>query len=608
MRWPQPYRMPKWILSAAAMGMLAAPFPSFGQSAVSPSTGKPIVKPAARPATRSPQRTAPVAPPAEEANVAQMDAMPGETAVQRELRRLYNESGREAPDVPTPEQMQRINGQSNLTPIKQPMPPYGSSAAAPAHTGEAPVASAPVRTTSRNPVVSFFQRLVPGSKPVTRSAPPAPITRQAPPPPAVARQTPQPSQNYAPYSGTQPKRLPEQGARPANVAAIPKTAPAPVLPPPPVNLAEQLELNPVVTTSALPVTAAPVVAQPPTTGPVITGPSTPAPAVVARPVEEEEAEPVFESPIIVGAEPTEASPFEEPLIVESESETPAAVVEAPVAGDEFPNPFPEDTEVLADKEEMESPFSGLALDEEDPIVAQPVAVEAAPATEAPSEPAPLSVPQVAMNTAPAPVIATIETEAATTEEATTPAEALPTNEDPEFFPADVPQPAVVAKPVEVVKPTETLKPTSEPLLTLPGEPVIAQPTTLTPQEAEYAAKMQRVKERGGMKGLKGFCPVMLRDERELKDAKPEFHSQYRGQKFHFASAEAKAKFDQSPAGYAPAAYGADVVVLIRDKDVAEGTLDFAAWYKGQLYLFSSEETYTAFTNDPPKFATPAGLE
>ena len=74
------------------------------------------------------------------------------------------------------------------------------------------------------------------------------------------------------------------------------------------------------------------------------------------------------------------------------------------------------------------------------------------------------------------------------------------------------------------------------------------------------------------------------------------------------TAEAKAKFDQDPARYAPAAYGADVVVLIRDKDVAEGSLDFAAWYKGNLYLFSSEETYSAFISEPVKYASPAGLE
>lgn len=121
-------------------------------------------------------------------------------------------------------------------------------------------------------------------------------------------------------------------------------------------------------------------------------------------------------------------------------------------------------------------------------------------------------------------------------------------------------------------------------------------------------KMKKIHERGSMKGLKGFCPVSLRDQRELIDAKPDFHSTFRGQKFHFASAEAKLKFDDEPARYAPAAYGADVVALTRDKDVVEGTLDFAAWFKGRLYMFGSQETHDTFVTNPSQFATPVGIE
>ena len=111
-----------------------------------------------------------------------------------------------------------------------------------------------------------------------------------------------------------------------------------------------------------------------------------------------------------------------------------------------------------------------------------------------------------------------------------------------------------------------------------------------------------------MKGLKGFCPVTLRDQRELVDAKPDFHSTFRGQKFHFADADAKLKFDEEPARYAPAAYGADVVALTRDKDVIEGTLDFAAWFKGRLYLFGAQEAHDTFVANPSLYATPVGIE
>ncbi|MEK6260871.1 MAG: hypothetical protein AABP62_19905 [Planctomycetota bacterium] len=144
-------------------------------------------------------------------------------------------------------------------------------------------------------------------------------------------------------------------------------------------------------------------------------------------------------------------------------------------------------------------------------------------------------------------------------------------------------------------------------------PKLALPTLGTPalegiEDEVTREKMLKIRERGGMKGLKGFCPVTLHDERELVDAKPDFHSTHRGQKFHFASAEAKSKFEEDPSLYAPAAYGADVVALTRDKDVVEGSLDHAAWFKGRLYLFGSPDAHDAFVASPVQFATPSGIE
>lgn len=123
-----------------------------------------------------------------------------------------------------------------------------------------------------------------------------------------------------------------------------------------------------------------------------------------------------------------------------------------------------------------------------------------------------------------------------------------------------------------------------------------------------ASKMRRIIQRSDMKGLKGFCPVTLRDQRELADSRPEFSSSHRGQKFFFASKVALSKFEQDPARYAPAAYGADVVVLTEDQDVVEGTLDFAAWYKGRLYLFGTQTTHDKFISQPDKYASPPGIE
>ncbi len=236
------------------------------------------------------------------------------------------------------------------------------------------------------------------------------------------------------------------------------------------------------------------------------------------------------------------------------------VLPKPVGNDNLGNPFTEKSENVADEESV-GPFTGLTLDDE------------------PKTPS-ASTAETANGSKPAAPQGT------------------DTSNDPfadelrklGILPSLEPQPTIAEE---------------APKLALPALDILA----LEGIEDEVTRdKMLKIRERGGMKGLKGFCPVTLHDERELVDATPDFHSTHRGQKFHFATAEAKAKFDEDPSVYAPAAYGADVVALTRDKDVVEGSLDHAAWFKGRLYLFGSEEAHDTFVANPVQFATPAGIE
>jgi YHS domain-containing protein len=246
-----------------------------------------------------------------------------------------------------------------------------------------------------------------------------------------------------------------------------------------------------------------------------------------------------------------------------------------------------------------------------PTLDAPETAAATPPQAVATPAAPAAVPPTALTTAtPAPVTAPSSTAAAAATNANVAPNgvapnALPpstatasSSAGPSLPPADGASVPLASPAGQPATPAAIAPANALPAGTLPGQP--------TPEE--YAAKMQKIRERDGMKGLKGFCPVMLREERELKDAQQEFQSNYRGQKFHFSSDEARAKFDSNPARYAPAAYGADVVVLIDQKDVAEGTLDYAAWFQGQLYLFASDTAQETFMANPAKYATPAELE
>jgi len=119
---------------------------------------------------------------------------------------------------------------------------------------------------------------------------------------------------------------------------------------------------------------------------------------------------------------------------------------------------------------------------------------------------------------------------------------------------------------------------------------------------DTAAKMHKIGERVAQKGLKGFCPVVLREQRELIDADPVYSSVYESKRYYFSSAEAQARFEHHPQKYAPVAGGIDVVVKATSDQSVEGTLDFAAWYKDRLYLFTSPESLEAFSLNPLPYA------
>jgi len=123
-------------------------------------------------------------------------------------------------------------------------------------------------------------------------------------------------------------------------------------------------------------------------------------------------------------------------------------------------------------------------------------------------------------------------------------------------------------------------------------------------EQERRQRQQRqIQVRAGQVGFKGFCPVALRERRELVESSEQFTSTFGLQTYSFSSAESKAAFDSDPSRYAPAAGGSDVVVLVNSGEEQIGQLDYSLWYRDRLYLFQSRETMTLFAKDPQRFAS-----
>jgi tetratricopeptide (TPR) repeat protein/YHS domain-containing protein len=103
-------------------------------------------------------------------------------------------------------------------------------------------------------------------------------------------------------------------------------------------------------------------------------------------------------------------------------------------------------------------------------------------------------------------------------------------------------------------------------------------------------------------GMKGYCPVVLRDERRLARVSDEFSTEYQAQVYKFSSAAALARFQENPEWYVPAAGGLDIIQVRRGDSVVQRSLDHAVWFRHRLHLFSSAENLATFRAAPREFA------
>jgi hypothetical protein len=237
--------------------------------------------------------------------------------------------------------------------------------------------------------------------------------------------------------------------------------------------------------------------------------------------------------------------------------------------EEFPNPFTEVAEKDADKTDREikeeNPFTGLKLETEKLAAAPKSLGTTAPAkvAEAKKEIAPKIQPQIA---APKPVAAPLV-------EAPKIAEVLKTPELPKLAEKDIPNPFLPEKAAELPNFEDPLQ----------------------------RAKVRRLSSRRGLAGLKGFCPVALRDRRDLVDTNPDITSIHDGKIYQLSSAEARRRSTQSPKNTFRL-LRTDVIIQVNSHQTIDGTLDHAVWFHDKLYLFSSPESLEAFVLNPTEYA------
>lgn len=362
---------------------------------------------------------------------------------------------------------------------------------------------------------------------------------------------------YAPVAATTP--APSSQATPARYSSQPQPTPAPVAPsvvhsqPAPKRYVMNVELG----ESAPSESAAPS---------KNTRPTAPAQRAVASHAPQKALAPSTKD--ATASKPATAL-AKAPVAVSAPSAKPQAAADSASASgvatvrDETP-PFDPKSESEADK--RTGPYTGLKLQESDDAV-----------------------------TAPGP---TKVTTANANEPANRPRQAPMPAVDVEPSAKPIAQPKVAA---HAAAPTESQPKTQSaaPKMFVERHPATQLPPTID----DSAAQTHKIGERIGQHGMKGFCPVALREQRQLVDALPIYSVVYQSKRYYFSSAEAQARFEQAPQKYAPIAGGTDVVIRVNNDQVVNGTLDFAVWYKDRLFLFSSPESAEAFSLNPHPYAS-----
>ena len=141
----------------------------------------------------------------------------------------------------------------------------------------------------------------------------------------------------------------------------------------------------------------------------------------------------------------------------------------------------------------------------------------------------------------------------------------------------------------------------DPLTGGSGDPgPLAAPVRPSDEPAAGPERSAR-KVRKRLLGLRGFCPVTLREDREWTRGEREFAWEHQGITYFMATPEAFRSFIKAADDYAPKLLGCDPVVYHSTGRAVPGSTAYAALWRDELYLFVSEKNRREFYDDPERW-------
>ena len=175
--------------------------------------------------------------------------------------------------------------------------------------------------------------------------------------------------------------------------------------------------------------------------------------------------------------------------------------------------------------------------------------------------------------------------------------------DPADRPASADRPAGRPAPIAVPRRSDRL--IENPPLPDPFGPAPARTDRAPADDGGAVAGRPRVARRVGaprLLGMRGYCPVTLRQTRRWGRGRREFAWEHQGVTYFMADAAAFADFVKAAEDFAPRLLGCDPVLYRDEGRAVPGKTEHAAVWRGGLFLFAAAATRRTFAENPAAYA------
>jgi YHS domain-containing protein/thiol-disulfide isomerase/thioredoxin len=136
----------------------------------------------------------------------------------------------------------------------------------------------------------------------------------------------------------------------------------------------------------------------------------------------------------------------------------------------------------------------------------------------------------------------------------------------------------------------------------PTSTYVPPATTMTAQAAVNPAVANSAGSAAPL-GMDGYSPVTLVEQQRWQLGDRRYGAVHRGRTYLFANAEEQQKFLANPDRYSPAISGRDVVMALDYGQDIDGRRANGAEYQNRIYLFNSEASRRAFTQNPQRYVS-----